>query len=127
MVDCILFTHGNLAKEVLNTVTIVVGEQKDIYALSNENYSLSSLKKKLTEVINKSESEDILIITELFGGSCWMSSSFVAKNIKTKNVRVLSGLNMPMVLSFITKKDKISFDELVKTVQEDAINSIRKL
>lgn len=127
MTECILFSHGQLAYEILRTAELIVGKKNNIYLLSNENKSLKDLKITLKNLLSGLKSENILIMVDTLGGSCWMSSSIVVKEIKGKNIKLISGFNLSMVISFMTKSEKYDFDELVGIIKSDGIKSIKEI
>ena len=63
-----------------------------------------------------------LILVSLKGGSCW-NAAVTAKK-QNQNVEVISGVNLAMVLSFLTKRDSHQLKGLATLVLEDGIRGI---
>ncbi|MFC1724957.1 PTS sugar transporter subunit IIA [candidate division KSB1 bacterium] len=125
MIETILFSHGDLSRSVLETVGMIIGKTENIHLLSNENKALADLKEYLKDFIQNLKAEEVLILTDIFGGSCWMSASIAAKDISEKKIRVISGFNLAMLVSLISKCSQYGIDELVEVLKSDAINGIK--
>ena len=88
--------------------------------ISNQNLSLEGSLAKLRE--KASAQKDYLIFTDFPGGSCFMA----AKKLSSlhENIHTISGANISMVLSFITKQEKFDTEELIRVIKNDGNRSI---
>lgn len=121
----IIFTHGNLAVELKNTAATVLGDKsKELITLSNNNLSLEEQITKLTSILE--DDCEYIITTDFPGGSCFIASRFVSQ--KKSNIETLSGVNISMVISFLTKKEKVeTLDDLVKIIETDGCRAIKRI
>jgi mannose/fructose/sorbose-specific phosphotransferase system IIA component len=123
MVTCVLVTHGPVADALSKAAESVMGDIAGVYALSVSPLSMETIVEKLEALANSPDTQEgMLIMATLRGGSCWNAACKVAR--RHQHVRVLSGVNLPMLLSFLTKRDKLSFPELVDTVCRDGARGI---
>ena len=53
----------------------------------------------------------MLVFVDYFGGSCCINSVRAVEG--EAGVKVLSGVNLPVLLSFITKRGTMPYDDLV--------------
>lgn len=67
----VIATHGNLAEGFLSALRIIVGDSADIRAICCYMSADFSLEKTIRELMEDfdSEKEDLLVFTDLFGGS----------------------------------------------------------
>ena len=110
---------------MLETAGMIIGKSDNIRIVSNENKALADLKEELKYLIQNIEAEEILILTDIYGGSCWMSALLAAKDAQGKKVRVLSGFNLAMLVSLISKSSQYGIDELVEVLKSDAVKGIK--
>ena len=123
MITGIIITHGNLAEAIVSTVEKIVGPVPSLIALSNEGLSLKDLTARVHEAIQNHVDEDgICIMVELRGGSCWMAAKQVSQN--HAKIFIISGINIPMVLTFITMRDSVPLQELVNKIRESGVQNI---
>ncbi len=123
MVTCVLVTHGPVADALSKAAQSVMGGIAGVHALSVSPLSMESIVQKLEVLASSPEArEGMLIMATLRGGSCWNAACKVAR--RHRHVRVLSGVNLPMLLSFLTKRDRLPFAELVETVCRDGARGI---
>ncbi len=111
MVGLVIATHGNLAQEILSTAEMVVGPLPQVEAVAiYAKEGLADLGKKLKQAIEKTDSpEGVLILIDIFGGSpATASLSFIDKH----KVKVISGVNLPMVLEVATHREEASLEKL---------------
>ena len=123
MKTVILVTHGNLGEELIKTTELITGNIKNLSTVSNNGLSLQGLINKLEEKIHSFPDKSIIIImVEMIGGSPYIAGRKTAK--KFKNVYFLSGVNIPMLISFCTKSDHLEINELVELLKKDALRGI---
>lgn len=121
----ILLTHGELAFALKNTVEHIVGKQEDIYPFTNKTDSLPVLYKKIESQINLLHEKNKYLFVDLVGGSCWNLVNMLAKD--NKNLTVIGGVNLPMLLSFIVNHDSLSHQKLIEKIIDDSKKNIQIL
>jgi PTS system mannose-specific IIA component len=128
MVAGIVVTHGNLAEELIRTAHTVYGEFSDCHALSNASKSPDALTKEIESVIESVKGRPCIIFVDFLGGSCshacLMHAS--ARDI-AREIPIVSGVNLPMLLAFLNKRDEVPFDQLADAIVERSHNSIQVL
>ena len=118
-----MITHGPIGAAIIEAVRCIIGTDEGLYALSVNEYSALGLAQKLENLIVDSDDGDgVILMASLKGGSCWNVSAMSSRN--RRNVRTLSGVNLPMVLSFMTKREKLSLDDLATKLAEDGKRGI---
>lgn len=126
MKHCIILTHGPVGEALIAAVESITGEQEGLHALSVTEMSVTEIRQRLEALVNgPAEQEGICILASLKGGSCWNVAAAVAKG--KSNVTVVSGANLPMLLSFITKRDSLNLLELAEAVEHDGLRGIERL
>jgi len=122
MIKFLLASHGNLADGMYSSVKIIMGEQSNISTLCayvKENFDL---KKEVSKIINGLSREDkLIVITDVFGGS--VNNEFMT-SLKNKNIYLISGLNLPLVIELITNQDNEDIDSLINSALENSKDSI---
>lgn len=124
MKHAILLTHGPIGEAMIEAAKGITGLDEGLHPLSVANMSVQEIAARLLSLINApDEKQDgVIILASLKGGSCWNVAISVAKD--QEKVRVVSGLNLSMVLSFITKRNNLSLDELSEQITQDGLRGI---
>jgi PTS system mannose-specific IIA component/fructoselysine and glucoselysine-specific PTS system IIA component len=122
MTRAILICHGQLAFDFHSNLKKLYGEVPDILTFSNELLAPEVLYKNVVEKINENKNFSFIIMVDLKGGNCWKIGKMLTKEFP--KIRLLSGVNVPMLVSFANKKESISFDELVEVLEKDAHRGI---
>lgn len=130
MVAVLLVTHGDLAKALLNSLSLIIGEVPliechGLYHGDNVEEFKEKVGKSITRLNDASEGDGVFVVTDLFGGS---PSNVVArcfydlgKSIKSECV---TGVNLPMLLELVTQKEGKSLTELKQMCLEVGPTSI---
>jgi PTS system mannose-specific IIA component len=118
MVRALIIAHGNLAQELLNVAFSITGEKENVFAISNADLNLGSLQEIIREKLCGSDEKVIFV-------DC-LGSTYTAAKIARNKVPIITGVNLPMVISFLTKRDTISLDKLVEILIGDGHKSIIK-
>ncbi len=121
----LLVTHGNLGAELLSTAELIVGPQKGACVLSNRELSSESLSDAIQTELATYGGDETVIFVDVAGGSCLCACRTAEE--ETGIVRVVSGVNLPMVLEFFHYRDRLPFGELVERVAAKGRTGIQVL
>lgn len=125
MVGGIVLTHGKIGEALIEAAKSILGEFDNIYALSTTNLSLIDINKNLRQIISSQNWEDgTMVMVSLMGGSCWNSGVGLARQLP--KTEVVSGANLIMLISFLTKRDRFSLPELAEIIKEDSLRGIKR-
>ncbi|HGR6952750.1 TPA: PTS sugar transporter subunit IIA [Streptococcus pneumoniae] len=106
----VLVGHGHFATGIYSSLQLIAGNQENVEAIDFvEGMSADELKQKILLAI--SNEEEVLILSDLLGGSPFKVSSMGENPVKTMNV--LSGLNLAMLMEAVFARMAHSFDEVV--------------
>jgi mannose/fructose-specific phosphotransferase system component IIA len=126
MKQCIILTHGPIGEALIAASESITGEQEGLHHLSVTEMSVTEIHQRLEALVNgPAEQDGVCILASLKGGSCWNVAAAVAKG--KSNVTVVSGANLPMILSFIMKRDSLNLTELTKAIERDGLRGIKRL
>ncbi len=124
MKHAILLTHGPIGEALIEAARGVMGVDEGLHALSVTNKSAEEIAWRLKALLDAPEErqEGVIILASLKGGSCWNVAAALARDHQM--IRVISGLNLSMVLSFLNKRDSLSLDELSQQIVQDGLRGI---
>lgn len=123
MIGGIIVSHGKLAEELLNALTIILGETVNIEAISIGWYDdVEASKKKINESLKKVDQKSgVLIFTDMFGGT---PSNLSFSFLKDNQVEIITGVNLPMLIKFASLQRSNSLQEVAKKVVEQGQKNI---
>jgi PTS system mannose-specific IIA component len=123
MIGGVIVSHGRLAEELLNALTIILGEAQNIEAISIGWYDdVEESKKKINQSLKKVDQKNgVIIFTDMFGGTpSNLSFSFLADN----KVEIITGVNLPMLIKFVSLQRSNNLKEVAKKVVEQGKKNI---
>ncbi len=125
IVTTLIVTHGGLAQELLAAAHRIVGETRNLSALSLDwDDSFEEASRKLRhKVAELPRADGLLILTDIYGGT----PNNVALTLRSPGaVEVVSGVNLPMVvrLGCLEQRPEMSLTELADWIQDKARSSI---
>ena len=103
MIGIIVASHGELAHELVRTAERVVGEIQRCVSVSVDGVSTNEeMHARFQAAVDRvDDSEGILILTDMFGGTpANLGLSLLAEG----KVEVLTGVNLPMLLKLATSR-----------------------
>ncbi len=123
MIGGIIVSHGKLAEELLNALTIILGETVNIEAISIGWYDdVEASKKKINDSLKKVDQKSgVLIFTDMFGGT---PSNLSFSFLKDDKVEIITGVNLPMLIKFASLQRSNSLQEVAKKVVEQGQKNI---
>lgn len=112
MIGMIVSGHGHFASGLSSSVKLIVGAPTDYEAIDFvEEFSTEDLKREMNAAIDRlNHCDGILIFTDLTGGSPFKTAVEIAMERKDKNVRVLGGTNLAMLIEM--SMARAAFDDL---------------
>jgi len=93
----VLASHGKFASGILSSLELICGKNEIISALDcyiTENFDLN---KTIEQLMNENVGKELIVITDLFGGS--VNNEFL-RYIKKPNFYLIAGLNLPFLIEF---------------------------
>ncbi|MEG0753206.1 MAG: PTS fructose transporter subunit IIA [Angelakisella sp.] len=126
MVTILLTGHGNFATGLLSAVRLICGTHRQVVAVDFvQEDSIDDLRTNILSVINE-EDNDILILTDIAGGSPYNTAVLLKNEFIGKNIEVVSGANIPMLISAIMERGEQSVPEVAENIVEVALHSIKR-
>ena len=123
MIGGIIVSHGRLAEELLNALTIILGEAPNIEAISIGWYDdVEDSKKKISQCLKSVDQKNgVIIFTDMFGGTpSNLSFSFLRDN----QVEIITGINLPMLIKFVSLQRSNNLRDVAKKVVEQGKKNI---
>jgi len=121
----IIVTHGELADELCHTTELIVGKLTGCYSISGSDFCDEEVIDRIKEILELERSSRAIVFVDYFGGSCCINTVRAVKGLK--GVRVISGVNLPILLDFITKRDSFEFQAMVDHLIERGKESVRQI
>lgn len=120
MIKIVIATHNGLGRAYLETLELIMGKHENIEVVEvNVNTQLDELKKVIKNDID--DMSGTLILTDMFGGTpSNISIPFLVKD----KVEIVFGLNLPMLLTAVSKRDKLKLSELAEISAKSGKDSI---
>lgn len=120
MTRAVIITHGRLGAALMEVVEKTLGPQSDVEIITNENLALDHITR---EVEARLTDEATLLFVDSCGGSPFVACKILCA--RHANVAILSGVNLPMLFSFFTKRHQHPFAELRQIVESDGHRGIQ--
>lgn len=123
MIGGIILSHGKLAEELLNALTIILGEVVNMEAISIGWYDdVEDSKRKINQSLKRVDQKNgVLIFTDMFGGT---PSNLSFSFLKDDRIEIITGVNLPMLIKFVSLQRSNKLREVAKKVVEQGKKNI---
>ena len=126
MIGIIVVSHGTLSEHLVSAASLILGEVKDVKAVTFlARESLEDLRKKTNEAAKDFTTDGCLILTDIMGGSATNVSIELVKS--REDVYVVTGVNLPMLLEAINSRETTDLKSLAEQVSNSGVRSIINL
>lgn len=126
MVGIIVTGHGNFATGVLSAAKLIAGTPEKLIGIDfTENDTVETLEEKIKKGIEELGTEEILVLADLAGGSPFKVSATIGVS-SDKNIKVLSGTNLGMIIETALLRDGKNLEEVVAFAKESGVTSIQE-
>lgn len=118
----IIATHGKFAEGIYNSMEIIIGKQNNVIALCAYTDGENDIKDKVKKLLDSySLDDEIIVITDIFGGS--VNNEFMSYK-ERKNLYLVSGLNLTLLLGMISSQDE-PVEKMILDALEEAKNGMK--
>ena len=121
MIGIIVTGHGNFATGLASSMKLIAGNVEKFEPVDFlENYSTDDLAAKINEAIVKLDTTDIIVFSDLAGGSPFKTSVEIKMFNPDKNIEVIAGTNLPMLIETTMAR---AFIEDLQMLTDMALNT----
>jgi PTS system mannose-specific IIA component len=126
MIGILILTHGAFGEDLLKTACGIMHESEKIGALNlSRRADFATLRKRVSETIATIGAENgVLVLIDAYGGTSY-NTTLPLMSLHT--ISLVTGVNLPMVLSALTNRHRMPLEALAKKVSEDAKKTISVL
>ena len=123
MIGVIVVTHGQLANELVNATTAIVGDLPQFVAVSigwhdNPTGAREAIKAAIDRVQGPA---GVLILTDMFGGT---PSNLGLSFLETNRVEIITGVNLPMLIKVARTAKQGDLLTLARELRDDGRSAI---
>lgn len=127
-VGILVVSHGLMAEGIKDSVNLIMGDAEGIETSSLvAGQDFESLKEDILLKVEKlDQGKGVLIFVDLFGASPHNASVFNYPELKEKNIniRVVTGMNLPMILETSAMREYSTLDDLADTAIQSGKDGI---
>lgn len=123
MVGILIVSHGKLAEALISSVQFLVGNLQKIGGVSiwpkdKEKEVKERIRQKIGEV---NDGDGVVILTDVLGGT---PTSLSLPFLERERVEVVTGVNIPMLLTLSSYRKGKSLEEISKLAKKSGRRSI---
>ena len=120
-VPALIVMHADLAEAMLRAAATLYGPVEGVEVMSNQGLSRAQLEAEIAARVARWNGGG-LVLTDLWGGSCHTCGASAARG---REVIVVSGLNLPVLLDYLHNRDTTDTTELAERLLRKGQDSIR--
>lgn len=122
MVGIVVVAHGRFAEALIETAEMIVGRTEAVRTCAFcQGSDVEKLRKMLkTSIKEVNDGDGVIILTDMFGGT----PSNISLSFLEEKLEVITGVNLPMVLNALTKREGKSITELAQLLKENGRSNI---
>lgn len=118
MVGVLLISHGKMAEGMKDSIELIMGETKALDTASLvAGQDFEAFKKEVNEKIwQLNDGNGVVVYVDLFGASPYNATMFSFQALRNEGIeiRVLTGMNLPMIMEVLAMRETLALDELVQ-------------
>lgn len=124
MINAVIIAHRGLADGLLRAAEMIMGRLEGIFTVSiDPDDGPETLKAKIGMAVEKAmpENNGIVLLTDLFGGT---PTNIGMSFLEEGKVELVTGVNLPMLIKYISHRDKDDLETLGKRLRDEGQRSI---
>ncbi len=124
MIGVLIATHGEFGTALLDTLKMIIGETEGMVSvplLSKD--SPENLRMKMEKAVDQVDpkAQGALILVDMLGGTPFNVGIQLAT---TRNVKVITGVNLPMLIKVVSHRDETDLDALSLDIQQSTRDGV---
>ena len=126
MVGIIIASHGEFAAGIKQSGSMIFGEQEKVESVVfMPSEGPDDLQRKLQEAIAKVDSEEILFLVDLWGGSPFNQANKLFEEAPEHRA-IVAGLNLPMLIeAYASRLSMNTAHEIAQAIAPTAIDGVK--
>ncbi len=122
LAQIVLVSHGDLACALKRTAELIAGPQTDVTCLAlMPGDDVPAFQSRLVQAVGSTR--PTLILVDMLGGTPWNVA--LAASARNALVRVVSGMNLPMLLELSLARQGATVDALARLALEAAQQALQ--
>ncbi len=123
MIGAVIVTHGRLAGALFGAAEGISGKIDNVRTVEiTGGEATEDVRESLAAAISEVDSnKGVIILTDMFGGT---PSNIALSFLKEGSVEILTGVNLPLFLKFLSFRRDVEFLELVTRLVDYGQKSI---
>ena len=115
-VGVVIVTHYRLGEEFLQALQLIVPNAPDFKAVPiDPKQSVEEMRKAIASAMAAADMGDgVLVLTDMFGGT---PSNISLSFLEERQVEVVTGVNLPMLIKLATLAEEQSLEELARFIK----------
>ena len=113
MTGLVVTGHGQYAQGVMSAIELVAGVAEQVQVVNFvKGEGIEELKSHMVQAIRDLESDDVLLMTDILGGSPFNVAVQLLAEPVGKNLKVVAGANMASVVQAVFMRENVPFEQL---------------
>ncbi len=126
MIGILVLTHGPFGENLLKTASGIMNESEKIGALNlSRRLDFATLRGQVSDKLNEINADQgVLVLIDAYGGTSYNTTLPL---LQTHPLSLVTGVNLPMVLSALSNRHRMDLGALARKVSDDAKKTISVL
>lgn len=122
MIGLVLVTHAGLASALKTAAEMIVGEIDNCIIVEvAPDQRADDIMARVVAAVETVQADGAIIMTDLFGGT---PSNMAMSFLKDGCIEVVTGVNLPMLIEFCSRRDRLAVAELAAGLQRSGREGI---
>ncbi len=123
MLGLLVVTHGDVAKELVDSVRKIVGQIKNLESVSIDwNNDVDEATRRIEEARERvDDGKGVLLLTDMFGGT---PTNLALSMLEPGKLEIVTGVNLPMLIKFANLNQELSLADAARGIADEAREAI---
>ena len=122
MTGLVVVTHAGLATALVAAVAMITGSTELTEAVElHAADPADGLVARIGEALERVGGDGAIILTDMFGGT---PSNAAISFLQEGKVEVVTGVNLPMMVEYFSRRERMGFDELCASLMRCGRESV---
>lgn len=122
MTGLVVVTHAGLATSLIAAVSMIIGDTALCEAVElHADDPADGLVARIGQALERVGGDGAVIMTDMFGGT---PSNAAISFLKEGRVEVVTGVNLPMLVEYFSRRERLPFEELCASLMRCGRESV---